>query len=63
MARAALDWNLERTADKSGVSPNTIRRFEKGGVTNQSTEKALEFAYKDAGIELIDADAVRLRKS
>lgn len=67
MARAALEWTLELTAHKSGVSPNTIRRFERGGTTNQSTLSALRFTYQDAGIIFIDENGegpgIRLRKS
>jgi transcriptional regulator with XRE-family HTH domain len=66
MARAALDWTLDLTAHNSGVSPNTIRRFERGGVTNQSTVSALQFAYQNAGISFLEDDGkgpgVRLKK-
>lgn len=67
MARAALEWTLELTAHHSGVSPNTIRRFEKGGITNRSTVTALRAALEAAGVIFIDENGqgpgVRLRKN
>ncbi|RCK20073.1 hypothetical protein TH8_19590 [Thalassospira profundimaris] len=63
MARAALNWNLEKLAGESGVSRNTISRFESGLPSNKPTVVALQVAMEKAGIELIGTDAVRLRKS
>jgi len=54
MARAALNWTLELTAHKAGVSPNTIRRFEQGGKTNQSTENALRLTFEAHGATFLD---------
>lgn len=67
MARAALDWNLEKLAHESGVSRNTISRFEAGQTANRSTVTALRATLESAGIIFIDANGegpgVRLRKS
>ncbi|RCK40487.1 helix-turn-helix domain-containing protein [Thalassospira xiamenensis] len=59
MARAALNWNLEKLAFESGVSRNTISRFESGLPSNKPTIAALKNALQQAGIEFIGSDAVR----
>ncbi|OSQ42345.1 hypothetical protein THS27_14785 [Thalassospira sp. MCCC 1A01428] len=67
MARAALDWTLGLTTHHSGVSQNTISRFERGGVSNQSTISALKFAYENAGIIFLDEEnegpGIRIKKN
>ena len=40
MARAALGWNVIETAERSGVAPNTITRYENGGCLWQHALKA-----------------------
>ena len=47
MARAALQWSLDDLVRVSGVSRQTIHRFESGGDAYQSTITKLEKALID----------------
>ncbi|WP_417842977.1 helix-turn-helix domain-containing protein [Thalassospira sp.] len=66
MARAALNWNLEKLAFESGVSRNTISRFESGLPSNRPTVSALQTAMENAGVIFIaengEGAGVRLKK-
>ncbi|WP_420792969.1 helix-turn-helix domain-containing protein [Oleispirillum naphthae] len=67
MARAALNWNLETLAFKSGVSRNTISRFEAGNPANKATITAMRLTLEAAGVIFIDQNGegpgVRLKKT
>ena len=67
MARAALNWNLETLAYQSGVSRNTISRFEAGHPANKATITALRLALETSGVIFIDQNGegpgVRLKKN
>lgn len=51
MARAALDWNLPQTRERTGLSVNTVMRFEKGRGVQIDTIRKLVDVYRDAGID------------
>jgi transcriptional regulator with XRE-family HTH domain len=67
-ARAALRWSVQQLADKSGVSIQTIKRFEAvEGVPKSRTHTLLEIraALEVAGIEFVgspeDGPGIRTR--
>ena len=53
MARAALGLNVHGV---SGLSGDTVSRFEKGKPVPADTVAKLRAAYEDAGLEFIPAD-------
>jgi transcriptional regulator with XRE-family HTH domain len=53
MARAALDWGVRDLAGKTGLSANTISRFEGGANANTATLKAIRQAFMDAGVRFL----------
>ncbi len=65
LAREALGWSASHLARASGVSPPTVRRFERGGEVRANLVEAIQRALEKAGVILIDADdggpGVRLR--
>lgn len=67
MARVAVDWGVRDLALNSGVSTNTIARFERGDPLKDSTVSAIRNALEAAGVEFIAENGggagVRLRKS
>ena len=59
MARAALGWNMKDLAERSGMSANTIDRFENGrNVPIPATLKALLLAFEAAGVSFTDGGGV-----
>jgi transcriptional regulator with XRE-family HTH domain len=68
MARAALGWGVRDLADRAGVAPNTVSRFENGLGTNVATLKQIQSALEEAGIIFIPREGragpgVRLKES
>ncbi len=67
MARAALRWSVRDLAAKTGVTANTVNRYENGADAFGSTLLKIETAFKDAGIIFIDENGggpgVRLKES
>jgi transcriptional regulator with XRE-family HTH domain len=66
MARAALGWGVRDLANKAGVSPNTVSRFENGAGARVDTLGQIQYVLERAGIMFIPADeaggaGVRLR--
>ena len=58
MARAALAWGMKDLAQRSGVSANTIDRFENGRAAPiPANLKALREAFEAAGIEFTNGEA------
>lgn len=51
MARAAVEWSLPEVMEKSGVSKNTIGRFEQGFGARTDTVRKLVAAYRSGGVE------------
>lgn len=58
-ARAVLRWSLPDAAKQSGVSGNTISRFELGNAGHMDTAIKLREAYEKAGIEFPDTGSIR----
>ena len=54
MARAGLGWTLNDLAEKAGVNPNTISRFEMGRDVMAGTLRKAERALQEAGVVFID---------
>lgn len=67
MARAALGLTVRQLGDVSGLSHDTIVRFEAGQELKLKTVEAIRAALESAGIELIEENGggpgVRLKKS
>jgi transcriptional regulator with XRE-family HTH domain len=59
-ARAFLGWTLDVAADKTGISRDTISRYERGSVTlaNKSLAR-LYVTFAEAGIE-VRPDGLRI---
>jgi transcriptional regulator with XRE-family HTH domain len=54
MARAALNWSLQRLADAAGVHRNTISNFETGKYGgSEEALAAIHAALEAAGVEFI----------
>jgi transcriptional regulator with XRE-family HTH domain len=66
LAREALGWSASHLAHVAGLSPPTVRRFERGGEVRQSLIEAIQSALEEAGVILIDANdggpGVQLRR-
>ena len=65
MARAALNWSLQKLSDAAGVHRNTISNFETGRYAGEPTTlDAIRSALEAAGVEFTNGDqpGVRLRK-
>lgn len=55
MARAALCWGMKDLAERSGVSANTIDRFENGRAAPiHANLKALRQAFEEAGVRFTE---------
>jgi transcriptional regulator with XRE-family HTH domain len=67
LAREALGWSASRLARAAGVSPPTVRRFERGGAVRENLVEAIQRTLETAGVILIDADSggpgIELRRS
>jgi transcriptional regulator with XRE-family HTH domain len=50
MARAALIWLVRDVADRTGLSANTISRFEGGAKANVTTQKLIREAFEKEGV-------------
>lgn len=66
MARAALDLTVRKLADMTGVSHDTIVRFERGDKLKASTVDAIQVTLENAGVIFIAENGgglgVRLKK-
>ena len=67
MARAALGWGVRDLADRAGLSPNTVSRFENGAGARVDTLSQMQNVLERAGIIFVPADeyggpGVRLRE-
>jgi transcriptional regulator with XRE-family HTH domain len=66
MARAALGWGVRDLADRAGLAPNTVSRFENGADARVDTLAQMQEVLERAGIIFLPADetggpGVRLR--
>lgn len=59
MARAALGWSIVELAERSRIGKNTALRFEGDGNTTKDTIRAIDVAFRAAGIEFPDSRTVR----
>ena len=67
MARAALGWGVRELADKTGLAPNTVSRYENGTDSRVETLRLIQEALEKAGVLFVPADeaagpGVRLRE-
>jgi transcriptional regulator with XRE-family HTH domain len=53
MARAVLGWGIRDLARHSGVTANTVTRYENGGNATIDTLEKLKRALLDAGITFV----------
>ena len=58
LARVALGWGVRDLANKAGVSPNTVSRFENGAGARVDTLAHLQDVLERAGIVFVAADEV-----
>jgi transcriptional regulator with XRE-family HTH domain len=61
MARAAFGWSIVELAEAARVGKNTALRMEAGDNITTDTLRAIENAFKDAGIAFPDKNTVRHR--
>ena len=57
MARVALDWTVKDLAEKSGVMPNTVSRFERGMDAYASTASKFQTALEATGKVKFEGDS------
>jgi transcriptional regulator with XRE-family HTH domain len=66
LARTALGWGVRDLARAAEVSPDTVRRFERGGKVKAGTVEMIQIALEKAGVIFVDANdggpGVRLRR-
>jgi len=54
MARAALNWTIQKLADKASVSRNSIARFEDGKDARISTVAAMRAVLEAEGVRFTE---------
>mgnify|MGYP002714726138 CR=1 FL=1 len=62
-ARAIARWSVADAAAHSGLTGNTVNRFEQGKGARMETAVKLRQAYEQAGIEFPDERTVRFADS
>ena len=67
MARAALGWGVRELADRAGLAPNTVSRYENGTDSRVETLRLIQETLEKAGALFLPADelegpGVRLRE-
>lgn len=62
--RALLAWTIADLVRAAGTSPNSVVRFERGGVLRPSTALKILHAFDAAGVEITNGSGTgaRLRK-
>ncbi|MFA4995197.1 MAG: helix-turn-helix transcriptional regulator [Bdellovibrionales bacterium] len=61
-ARSLLDWSQEDLAAATSLSVATIRKLEAGNISPRGkTQRALQNAFENAGLEFLEPDGVRHR--
>jgi transcriptional regulator with XRE-family HTH domain len=58
-ARAVLGWSTRDLAERTGVAPNTVSRFENGADALGETLTKLQVVLEAHGIEFVKLDAIR----
>ena len=59
LGRAALGWSLSELERRTGISKNTLVRFEAGGGVHNSTATKIEGALSKAGLTILYEDDAR----
>ncbi|MBK3800578.1 helix-turn-helix domain-containing protein [Azospirillum brasilense] len=54
LARTALGWGVRDVAARTGMSPATITRFERGDQLRDRTVATLRHLFESNGLEFID---------
>ena len=54
MARGALNWLVKDVADRTGLSANTVSRFEGGAKANVTTQKLIREAFEKEGVRFTE---------
>jgi transcriptional regulator with XRE-family HTH domain len=67
MGRAALGWGVRELAQKAGLAPNTVSRFENGAGARVDTLAQIQEALEKEGVVFVPADdsggpGVRLKR-
>jgi transcriptional regulator with XRE-family HTH domain len=62
-ARAIARWSVADAAAHSGLTGNTVNRFEMGKGARMETAVKLRQAYEQAGIEFLDERTIRYADS
>lgn len=57
MARAALGWGVRDLADRAGLAPNTVSRFENGAGARVDTLAQIQETLERGGVIFVPADA------
>lgn len=60
LARTAIGWGVRDLAEQSGISFNTVSRFENGAGVQSRTIQALQSTLEDAGVIFINEGAQSL---
>lgn len=50
MARTALRWTIKDLGEHSGITPQTVTRFENGGNATLDTLMKIKLAFEKAGV-------------
>lgn len=58
-ARAILRWSVAKAAEVSGLTGNTVNRFEQGRPARMETPFKLRTAYEAAGLSFPDDTTVK----
>lgn len=57
-ARAILRWSVARAAQESGLTGNTVNRYEQGRKARMETPYRLRAAYEKSGIRFPDGNTI-----
>jgi transcriptional regulator with XRE-family HTH domain len=64
MARAALQWSIEHLSRETGLAPNTIIHFERGGArTSKRSVERIASMFAAKGVVFTAGDGVRLEQA
>jgi transcriptional regulator with XRE-family HTH domain len=56
MARAALGWGVRDLAERAGLAPNTVSRFENGADARVDTLAQMQEVLERAGVVFVPSD-------
>lgn len=52
--RAILKWSIRELANEAGIAFSTVHLFEKNGTARDATQQAIEKAFKQNNVEIIN---------